>query len=102
MQPHLEELALRLLKLGAPIHKLAFRLGIDAEELRNFQVWETLHELAKSGRDLRATIFWLKTRAGADTKPPKPEPEWGQYRSTTPPKFVIVDKNGIPYPDQPK
>jgi hypothetical protein len=50
MQDQFHDIALRLLKRGAPIHKLAFRLGIDVEELRNLEIWETLYQLARSGR----------------------------------------------------
>ena len=91
MQDHLQALALRLLKRGAPIHQLAFRLGIDAEELRNLDVSETLYQLARSGRHPSATIFWLKTRAGA--KPPKPGFDEYQY---PPPIIRVVNNDGEP------
>ncbi len=91
MQDHLQALALRLLKRGAPIHQLAFRLGIDVEELRNLDVWETLYQLARSGRHPSATIFWLKTRAGAQTSPKQKE---DPYQYPDPPIIQVVDENG--------
>jgi hypothetical protein len=36
----------------------------------NLLVWETLLRMATSGRHPSATIFWLKTRAGAMATPP--------------------------------
>ena len=92
MQDHLQALALRLLKRGAPIHQLAFRLGIDAEELRNLDVSETLYQLARSGRHPSATIFWLKTRAGAQTSPKQKEDDPYQYPA--PPIIQVVDEFG--------
>ena len=92
MQNHLHALALRLLKRGAPTHKLAFHLGISVEELRNLDIWETLYQLARSGRHPSATIFWLKTRAGANTSPKQKEEEPYQYPD--PPIIQVVDENG--------
>ena len=91
MQDHLQALALRLLKRGAPIHQLAFRLGIDVEELRNLDVSETLYQLARSGRHPSATIFWLKTRAGAQTSSKQKE---DPYQYPDPPIIQVVDENG--------
>ena len=95
MQDHLQALALRLLKRGAPIHKLAFRLGMDVEELRNLDIWETLYQLARSGRHPSATIFWLKTRAGAQTSPKQKEEDPYQYPA--PPIIRAMDKDGNLY-----
>ena len=94
MQPNLEAIALRLLKRGAPTHKLAFRLGIDPEELRNLEIWETLYQQARSGRNTTATIFWLKTRAGA--KPPKPQPGYDDDYQYPPPIIRVVNNDGEP------
>jgi len=91
MQDHFHDIALRLLKRGAPIHQLAFRLGIDVEELRNLDVWETLYQLARSGRHPSATIFWLKTRAGAQTSSKQKE---DPYQYPDPPIIQVVDENG--------
>ena len=91
MQDQLRALALRFLKRGAPIYKLAFLLGIDAEELRNLDVWETLYQLARSGRHPSATIFWLKTRAGAQTSSKQKE---DPYQYPDPPIIQVVDENG--------
>jgi hypothetical protein len=91
MQDQFRDIALRLLKRGAPTHKLAFRLGIDPEELRNLEIWETLYQQARSGRNTTATIFWLKTRAGA--KPPKPGFDEYQY---PPPIIRVVNNDGEP------
>ena len=95
MQDHFHDIALRLLKRGAPIHQLAFRLGIDVEELRNLDVWETLYQLARSGRHPSATIFWLKTRAGAQTSPKHKEEDPYQYPA--PPIIRAMDKDGNLY-----
>jgi hypothetical protein len=91
MQDQFRDIALRLLKRGAPTHKLSFRLGIDPEELRNLEIWETLYQQARSGRNTTATIFWLKTRAGA--KPPKPGFDEYQY---PPPIIRVVNNDGEP------
>ena len=95
MQDHFHDIALRLLKRGAPIHQLAFRLGIDVEELRNLDVSETLYQLARSGRHPSATIFWLKTRAGAQTSPKQKEEDPHQYPA--PPIIRAMDKDGNLY-----
>ena len=95
MQDHLRALALRFLKRAAPIYKVAFRLGIDAEELRNLEIWETLYQLARSGRHPSATIFWLKIRAGAQTSPKQKEEDPYQYPD--PPIIRAIDKDGNLY-----
>ena len=95
MQDQLRALALRFLKRGAPIYKLAFLLGIDAEELRNLEIRETLYQLARSGRHTSATIFWLKTRAGAQTSPKQKEEDPYQYPA--PPIIRAMDKDGNLY-----
>ena len=95
MQDHFHDIALRLLKRGAPIHQLAFRLGMDVEELRNLDIWETLYQLARSGRHPSATIFWLKTRAGAQTSPKQKEEDPYQYPD--PPIIRAIDKDGNLY-----
>jgi hypothetical protein len=89
MEHQFHDIALRLLKRGAPIHQLSFRLRIDVEELRNLDVWETLYQLARSGRHTSATIFWLKTRAGAQTSPKQKEEYPYQY--SDPPIIRVVD-----------
>ena len=94
MQDQFRDIALRLLKRGAPIHRVSFRLGIDPEELRNLNIWETLYELARSGRNTTATIFWLKTRAGA--KPPKPEPGYDDDYQYPPSIIRVVNNDGEP------
>jgi hypothetical protein len=93
MQEHLHAIALDFLKRGAPVYKVAFHLGIDAEELRNLNIWETLYELASSGRNTSATIFWLKTRAGAQTSPKQKEDDDYQY---PPPIIRVVNNDGEP------
>ena len=95
MQDQFRDIALRLLKRGAPTHKLAFRLGIDPEELRNLEIWETLYQLARSGRHTSATIFWLKTRAAAQTSPKQKEEDPYQYPA--PPIIRAMDKDGNLY-----
>ena len=95
MQDQLRALALRFLKRGAPIYKLAFLLGINLEELRNLEIWETLYQLARSGRHPSATIFWLKTRAGAQTSPKQKEEDPYQYPA--PPIIRAMDKDGNLY-----
>ena len=95
MQDHFHDIALRLLKRGAPIHQLAFRLGMDVEELRNLDIWETLYQLARSVRHPSATIFWLKTRAGAQTSPKQKEEDPYQYPD--PPIIRAIDKDGNLY-----
>ena len=94
MQDHLYALALRFLKRAAPIYKVAFRLGIDLEELRNLEIRETLYQLARSGRHTSATIFWLKTRAGAQTSPKQEE---DPYQYPEPPIIRAMDKDGNLY-----
>ncbi len=93
MQDHLRDIALRFLKRGAPIYKVAFLLGIDPEELRNLNIWETLYHLAQSGRHTSATIFWLKTRAGAQTSPKQSEDD---YQYSDPPIISVVNNDGAP------
>ena len=95
MQHQFHDIALRFLKRGAPIYKLAFRLGINLEELRNLEIWETLYQLARSGRHTSATIFWLKTRAGAQTSPKQKEEDPYQYPA--PPIIRAMDKDGNLY-----
>ena len=95
MQHQFHDIALRFLKRGAPIYKLAFLLGIDAEELRNLEIRETLYQLARSGRHTSATIFWLKTRAGAQTSPKQKEEDPHQYPA--PPIIRAMDKDGNLY-----
>ena len=95
MQDQLRALALRFLKRGAPIYKLAFLLGINLEELRNLEIWETLYQLARSGRHTSATIFWLKTRAAAQTSPKQKEEDPYQYPA--PPIIRAMDKDGNLY-----
>jgi hypothetical protein len=92
MQEHLRSLALDFLKRAAPIYKVAFRLGIDPDELRNLKVWETLYQLAISGRNTAATIFWLKTRAGAQTSPKQKQEDPYQYPD--PPILRVIDEHG--------
>jgi hypothetical protein len=94
MQDQLRALALRFLKRGAPIYKVAFRLGINLEELRNLEIWETLYQLARSGRHTSATIFWLKTRAAAQTSPKQKE---DPYQYPAPPIIRAMDKDGNLY-----
>ena len=91
MQDQLRALALRFLKRGAPIYKLAFLLGINLEELRNLEICETLYQLARSGRHPSATIFWLKTRAGAQTSPKQKE---DPYQYPAPPIIQVIDEHG--------
>ena len=95
MQHQFHDIALRFLKRGAPIHQLAFRLGMDVEELRNLDIWETLYQLARSGRHPSATIFWLKTRAGAQTSPKQKEEDPYQYPAH--PIIRAMDKDGNLY-----
>jgi hypothetical protein len=93
MQDQFHDIALRLLKRGAPTHKLAFHLGISVEELRNLEIWETLYQLARSGRHLSATIFWLKARAGALGKQSKSD----DFEYTGPPPIIrVVNNDGEP------
>ena len=89
MQDQLRALALRFLKRGAPIYKVAFRLGIDLEELRNLEIRETLYQLARSGRHTSATIFWLKTRSSAVALAEEEYPD--------PPIIRAIDKDGNLY-----
>ena len=91
MQHQFHDIALRFLKRGAPIYKVAFRLGIDLEELRNLEIWETLYQLARSGRHTSATIFWLKTRAGEQTSPKQKE---DPYQYPAPPIIQVIDEHG--------
>ena len=103
---------IRMARVGMPHHHIAFVLGISPLELRsrysnemrraeieaNFQIWDTLFHMAKSGKSIAATIFWLKTRAGATTSTKsthRKHEEEAPYRD--PPVFRIVDRNGNPY-----
>ena len=92
MQDHLRSVALSFLKRAAPIYKVAFHLGIHPDELRNLQIWETLYQLARSGRHPSATIFWLKTRAGAQTSPKQKAEDPYQYPA--PPIIQVIDEHG--------
>jgi len=76
--------AIRMARVGIAAHIIALRLSLDVPELEsdygpamrtaaikaNLLVWETLLRMATSGRHPAATIFWLKTRAGAMATPP--------------------------------
>ena len=76
--------AIRMARVGIAAHIIALRLSLDVPELEsdygpamraaavkaNLLVWETLLRMATSGRHPSATIFWLKTRAGAMATPP--------------------------------
>ena len=94
MQEKLHFIAIRLAKRGIPHYQIAFRLGITPEELRNLIVWDTLFRLASSGQNIAATLFWLRTRVGAVTKPKFDDEE--DEELPPPPVFIIVDKNGVP------
>ena len=76
--------AIRMARVGIAAHIVALRLGLAMPKLEsdygpamraaaikaNLLVWETLLRMATSGRHPSATIFWLKTRAGAMATPP--------------------------------
>jgi hypothetical protein len=69
--------AIRMAKVGMPYHQIAFSVGLDLSDLRtlyakemrhaaieaNLQVWETLWQMARSGNNAAATMFWLRVRA---------------------------------------
>jgi hypothetical protein len=56
-----------------------FRRELDRGAIEaNTQVLETLFEMAKSGKNTAATIFWVKTRCG--------------WREETPPREAVEEK----------
>jgi len=69
---------IRMARVGMPEHAIAFSIGVSTNTLRafyldairqaendlNLAVLETLANLAKSGHNPAATIFWAKTRCG--------------------------------------
>ena len=103
--------AKRMARAGMPHHQIAFMLGITTLELRerfaedmrraeieaNLAIWDTLFRLAKSGKSVPATIFWLRTRAGAkftsNQSAKTTEPEEEPY--VAPPLIQVIDENGV-------
>jgi len=95
--------------VGIAAHIISLRLGLAMPELEsdygpamraaaikaNLLVWETLLRMATSGRHPSATIFWLKTRAGAQTSPKQKEEDPYQYPD--PPIIRAIDKDGNLY-----
>src|SRR5580704_6102982 len=62
-----------------------FREELDHGRIgANIRVAKTLYEMAISGRNLSATVFWLERRAGWRSKPTL------ETRPTTPPRFVVA------------
>ncbi len=106
--------AIRMARMGIAAHIIALRLGLDMSELEsdygpamraaalkaNLLVWETLFRMATSGRHPSATIFWLKTRAGAvpasTPKPPKASKEEAYCTEPPPPGAIrVLGKDGV-------
>jgi hypothetical protein len=62
-----------------------FREELDHGRIgANIRVAKTLYQMAISGRNLSATVFWLERRAGWRSKPTL------ETRPTTPPRFVVA------------
>jgi hypothetical protein len=78
-------------RLGIKHEAIATVLGITAKTLRkhfrkeldlgminaNKEVLKTLFDMAKSGKNTSATIFWAKTRCGMRERGPEIEPSEG-------------------------
>jgi len=74
-------------KVGMPHHQIALSVELDLPALRtlyaaemrraaieaNLEIWETLWDMARSGKNSSATMFWLRVRA--DAKPPLAPPK---------------------------
>lgn len=96
------KLALALAACGVPHEEIAKRIGIRSpktlrkhyrEELdrgsidANYRVAQTLYKMATSGKDTRASMFWLQNRAGWDRSAFTPA-------AVAPPPFIVARDNG--------
>ncbi len=105
--------AIRMARVGIAVHIIADRMGLAVPELEtlygrimraafvksNLRVWETLLRMATSGIHPSATIFWLRSRAGAmlayPPRMPKKQAEEEQYAKNPPPSDYL----GVMGPD---
>jgi hypothetical protein len=63
----------------------------------NFQVAQTLFQLATSGKHLSATIFWAKTRNRFTTSTPAKAKKSPEPKPPSPPStFVVLNNEGSP------
>lgn len=100
------KLALTLSAYGVPQEEIAKRIGIRSpktlrkhyrEELdrgsldANCKVVQTLFRMATSGKDARATMFWLQNRAGW-----RDRPAFTPASVAAPPFIVARDSSGEP------
>jgi hypothetical protein len=92
----------RMARVGLPEFQIAFTIGVSADTLQifygdllqearigvNLLVLETLERLARSGKSVSATIFWVHSRCGwsthtaaskkfIDDEPLRSRPEFG-------------------------
>ena len=93
----------RMAGMGLTQEQIATVFGITAKTLRkhyrkeltasaieaNFKVAETLFQMATSGTNVAASIFWAKTRCGFRNFSALPVAE-------APPRLVIINNDGAP------
>src|ERR1700733_1125126 len=116
-------LAMRMAAVGMPEYQIAFMLAIGIEPLRtlygsdmqkaailaNLEVAETLWQMAESGKNTAATIFWMKTRGAFEKQtrqqPPASNKAAGSrkevYPTQPPPpgSLIIMGPNGERRPE---
>lgn len=81
-----EDIAKRL-KISEKMLKKHFRSELDSEPIRvNEEVMQSLLDMARSGKNTTATLFWAKTRCGLSEAPQEKALE----TSERPPDVVIV------------
>jgi len=69
--------------------------GIEA----NFRVIQTLFEMATSGKNTAASIFWAKTRCGFRPTDPPPAPPKTFKAALPPSTIVVLNNDGAPRAD---
>ena len=108
----------RMASMGMPQYQIALVIEISEKTLRkrykeelskssvhcNLRVAETLFQMATSGKNAAATIFWAKTRCGFRIPPPPVTDANGNAAPTAPSRYLteppppgsiqIVDSKG--------
>lgn len=69
--------------------------GIEA----NFQVIQTLFEMATSGKNTAASIFWAKARCGFRPTDLPPAPSNRSKAALPPSTIVVLNNDGAPRAD---
>ena len=89
----------RMAAVGIPNYQIAFVMGMGVKKLRgacqkelkesaveaNYKVAETLYQMASSGTNTAASIFWAKTRCGFRTGLPALSDTGAPTKQPTPP-----------------